>query len=86
MGQLSGTNTLFFGAARITNLSRTRDNAGTKIGTNEMADFCGFIGWDKIAGQVSGQGRDNGTTGTKGFSLVPVVPARLRCIRWGVGQ
>lgn len=45
-----------------------------------MADFCGFLEWDKMAGQLSGQWRDNGTTGTKGFSLVPVVPARLRAV------
>ena len=61
-------------------LSRFRDKGGTKSGTTEMADFCGFLEWDKMAGQLSGQGRDNGTTGTKGFSLVPVVPARLRAV------
>jgi hypothetical protein len=77
MDQLSGTNRLIFRVGRDKSLSRFRDNTGTKSGTNKIAVFCGFYRRDNMPGQTTGQGRDNGTTGTKGFSLVPVVPARL---------
>lgn len=81
MGQLSGTNRLIFEGAKNGQLSRFLSRFGTMPGQVRDKPEWQFSAISDYRDNWLDKKRDNdrrpGQTGTKGFSLVPVVPVCL---------